>query len=86
MKAATVEVWGSVFGQDVLVKEITGTLEEITEQIQTLNPNKGAQNDTRNTLNASVWSDEVQWMGGHQIGMRVIHVYVASKIMQLSHG
>lgn len=71
MKVAFVEIWGSVFGQDVKVREIEGTPEEVVDQIVSLNPGGGIRKDAKDTLNNAVWSEEVQWMCNHTIGLRV---------------
>jgi hypothetical protein len=66
-------LWGFVFGQDVKVKMLKGSLEEVLSEIRDLSPVKDL-GVIRESLNKAVWSEEVQWLGGHQVGLEVLSV------------
>jgi hypothetical protein len=73
VKHIQVNLWGFVFGQDVLVKQIEGTFEEVLGTLQELSPLKDT-GAIRLAMNQSVWADGVQWIGGHQVGIEVLSV------------
>ena len=73
MKTVSVSIWGFLFGQDVKVKTLRGSLEEVVEQIHDMSPVKD-RGAICEALNKAVWSEEPQWLGGHQVGLEVLSV------------
>jgi hypothetical protein len=75
MKVAAVEIWGSVFGEDVKVKTFEGKREDIIEYVLSLTPAHAKDRIAcAKALEESVWSQTVQWFGSHTVGLMVTQV------------
>lgn len=72
-KVASVEVWGFLMGEDVRVKTLEGNLEAVSEEIFAISPVKD-QIGIRKALFEGAWSTETIWIGGHQLGIRVLSI------------
>ena len=73
MKQVSVNIWGFLFGQDVKVKTLRGSLEEVVDQIHDMSPVKD-RGAICEALNKAVWAEDPQWLGGHQVGLEVLSV------------
>ena len=69
MRSIEVCIWGCVFGQDTKVKTMQGTLQELTDRLFDLDPVRLEKAHINKALKESVWASEVEWVGGHCLGI-----------------
>ena len=70
MKYISTEVWGFLMGKDVLVCTIEGCKDELVEKLSQMSGIKDSA-IISTALDRAVWSEDIQWVGGHQLGMMV---------------
>lgn len=70
MRQGSIEVYASIFNNDMCVGELEGTLSELMVYIQTANP-RLASLDIKKALQEATWTEDVVWLGNHSIGIKV---------------